>query len=468
MFGVGFYSKSANVTRQTRTNLYVDMQKDNDKTQAALYGTPGLSLYLTVVLGVPSRGMIVFQQAAIPGDWIVSVHGNDVYRISPSLVITNVGGMAPGSRTGPVSMAWNGTQILICDGFLAKLYVPGTGAFTTPAGLVGLSPQTCCFLNGYFLVNAAGTGRFYWSTLYDGTLWDALDFATAESSPDNVLAVTADHGELYLLGVSTSEVWVPSGDASVWVRLGGAAVEWGIVGPATLAKSGDTGIMFLAANRLGETQVIRMEGYQAQPITDSEVAHAINATSDLSATTGFSYMVDAHPFYQLNLPTMSFLYDGASELWSYVSSGLVGGRHLAQYRAALGQQPYVSDYQSGNIYLLDKNNYTDNDATIIREVVGRHIFNDYERRSVLELQVDFEEGTGLTTGQGVNPQVMLQISKDGGHTWGNELWTTIGAMGAYATRAIWRRLGIARDWVFKLRISDPVKVVIIGAGIKIQ
>ena len=41
-------------------------------------------------------------------------------------------------------------------------------------------------------------------------------------------------------------------------------------------------------------------------------------------------------------------------------------------------------------------------------------------------------------------------------------------MGQYATRVIWRRLGIARDWLFKIRITDPVKVVIIGGGIKIE
>ena len=33
------------------------------------------------------------------------------------------------------------------------------------------------------------------------------------------------------------------------------------------------------------------------------------------------------------------------------------------------------------------------------------------------------------------------------------------------TRAIWWRLGAARDWVFKIRITDPVKVVIAGASI---
>jgi hypothetical protein len=86
--------------------------------------------------------------------------------------------------------------------------------------------------------------------------------------------------------------------------------------------------------------------------------------------------------------------------------------------------------------------------------------------TISRLRVDMEGGTGLLTGQGETPSIMLQVSRDGGHVWGNELWTTFGAQGQYTKRAEWRRLGMARDWVFKLRITDPVRVVIIAAIIE--
>ena len=79
------------------------------------------------------------------------------------------------------------------------------------------------------------------------------------------------------------------------------------------------------------------------------------------------------------------------------------------------------------------------------------------------LQVDMEAGVGLVTGQGNDPQAMLRWSDDGGHTWSNYHSRTIGAIGKYATRVIWRRLGIAFQRVYELSISDPVKVVILGA-----
>lgn len=69
-------------------------------------------------------------------------------------------------------------------------------------------------------------------------------------------------------------------------------------------------------------------------------------------------------------------------------------------------------------------------------------------------------GTYVPATPGADPQVMLQISKNNGATWGTELWKDLGALGNYLTRVVWRRLGIARDWLFKLRITDPVKVVL--------
>jgi len=83
------------------------------------------------------------------------------------------------------------------------------------------------------------------------------------------------------------------------------------------------------------------------------------------------------------------------------------------------------------------------------------------------LYLDMETGVGLQTGQGSNPMIMLQSSKDNGRTWSAERWTSLGAVGTYLTRVLWRRFGSARDYVFKIRMSDPVKFVITDGAIKI-
>ena len=60
------------------------------------------------------------------------------------------------------------------------------------------------------------------------------------------------------------------------------------------------------------------------------------------------------------------------------------------------------------------------------------------------------------------PQVMLQISRDGGHVYGAELWRSFGRIGKFRARAVWNGLGRARDWTMKFRITDAVKVVFVA------
>jgi hypothetical protein len=77
-----------------------------------------------------------------------------------------------------------------------------------------------------------------------------------------------------------------------------------------------------------------------------------------------------------------------------------------------------------------------------------------------------ETGVGLDGGvQGSDPKAMLQWSDDGGHSWSNERWAGVGKIGKAKKRVIWRRLGSSRDRVYRVMISDPVKVVLIGAEI---
>jgi hypothetical protein len=77
-------------------------------------------------------------------------------------------------------------------------------------------------------------------------------------------------------------------------------------------------------------------------------------------------------------------------------------------------------------------------------------------------------GTGIVQTVGANPQAMLRWSNDGGSTWSNEHWTTIGQTGKYNNRAIWRRLGWSRDRVFEVVVTDPIKAVIISANLKAE
>jgi len=269
-----------------------------------------------------------------------------------------------------------------------------------------------------------------------------------------------------LFGAQSMEAWSNVGALDFpYQRIDGAVVEWGLAARWSLAKVGNT-TMWLGKNRNGEAQVMRLAGYVPQPVSTPEVEFAISKYATVINASALAYNSGGHTFYQLNFPGagVSWVFDATSGLWSEWQSGTVGGRH----RGALGVQfvnrTIISDYNAGTLYELNSETLDDAGNDFAKEITSRHVFNE-EYISVGRLWADMETGVGVAVGQGANPQIMLQVSKDGGQTWGPEKWVGLGAEGAFKARALWRRLGRAYDWTVRLRISDPVKFALSGAWV---
>jgi hypothetical protein len=456
LFGFGNTSKSLNVSAQRRVNLYYEVQPDEDKSKVTIYNTPGLVSF-AIIGAATVRGMRAM------GDYIYAVQNNKLYSIDNAGTIVSRGTLSTSS--GRVDMSDNGTQLIIVDGTAGYTYTPGTTTFATISdGNFQNGCTTVTYLDSYFIVEKANSQQFYLSEIADGTDWTPVTFSSADAAPDNLTRVFADHGILYLFGSTTTEMWANNATGSfTYSRIGSTTLEWGLGAKWSLAKF-DRGLVFLGVSRLGEMQVMQVAGTEIKRISNSEVENALNTYDSVSAATGFSYLIDGHPFYQINFTASnkSWLYDGSTGAWSELTTNY--GRHAAEMCVQFLGKPYVADYSTGTIYRLDKNTYTDNGTPIIRRLIGRHTFLNLERLTCWQVQFDFEPGVGLITGQGETPQAMLRVSTDGGHTYGPERWTTIGAIGNYLTRAVWPRCGRARDFIFDLTISDPVKIVICNAA----
>jgi hypothetical protein len=123
----------------------------------------------------------------------------------------------------------------------------------------------------------------------------------------------------------------------------------------------------------------------------------------------------------------------------------------------------VGDYENGNLYALDLDVYADNDAVQKWVRSWRALptgQNNLTRSAHHSLQLDCETGVGLNAGQGSDPQVMLRWSDDGGHTWSNERWVTMGAIGTYGTRVNLHRWGSGRKFVWEIVTSTQANVVL--------
>ena len=455
LFGIGLQGKSPIVTSQRRINLYYEFQQEGDRTRIAVYGTPGFVSFVDFG-DTPARGMFA------AGDYLYVVHRGTFWEVNNAGVKTSRGTLL--TTSGSVYFAANATQIMVTDGTYGYTYTVASTTFAQITDGDFPAPGTVTWQDGYFIINKSSSSRFYISAINDGTSWAALDFATAESEPDNLVRVYSNHGELVLFGNKTTEFWGNTGAVDFpYTRV--TTNQWGLAAIDSLAPY-DNSLAYLAKSEMGEVIVVRLNGYEPQKLSSQELDNIINGYTTVSDAVAYSYMLGGHPFYIIHFPSAgySWMYDGSTNLWSQLQSN-GETRHRSHRQAEFLDKNYVSDFETGDIYRMSQSLYTDNGEMIIRNIRGKHFFNDEKNITVDSIQLIMETGVGLATGQGSDPQAMLRYSKDGGQTWSSELWATIGEIGNYMTRVIWRRLGSARDWVFDITISDPVKVVITGANV---
>ena len=332
-------------------------------------------------------------------------------------------------------------------------------------------------LDNYFIYNNPNTQQFAASNILS-PITPALSFASKFTGPDNLVTVIVDHGQIYCLGETTSEVWADVGSFPFpFQRIPGSSSQHGIVAKFSVSRLGDS-FAYLSRNIRGQAEVVMMNGYFPTRIS----THAMENTlinADVTDARGWTYQQGGHEVYVLSFPSLdiTWCYDVATSMWHkwlYCDDTNTYHRHRGNCCINFQNMVLVGDWQNGNIYELDPTNFTDNGQPIRRLRRTTHLVSYYQREYFDELQVYFQPGVGLTgittplnvETVGADPKAMLRWSSDGGSTWSHEYWVSIGRIGKYKNRAIWRRLGMARDRVFELVVTDPINSVIVAANLK--
>lgn len=467
LFGSGIAGKSYVVTRQRRLNCYVEFREDKDKTKVAIYGTPGLvaKFQPSTPAGLPLRAFFGNQFA------LYLVAYNQFQSVGPTGVAIASGTLTT-STAGLCSIAASPTQVVIADGVGGWLFTISSSAFAAIAASFPNGAKTCTFVSGYFVAENPNTQQFFVSNINDGSTWQALAFASASAFSDVVQAVDNLAGNLVVFSTQHTEFWQNAGlTPQPFVPILSAANEYGLAAIFSRAHVDQT-IIFLAQNREGQVQVVQLQGFTPKVISNPDLENILNGFTVVSDAVAMSYGVDRHKFYVLSFPTAnrSFEYDTFSGLWDERQTGpsVNPVRYTGNLSAYYAGQTLVSDYQSNQVYSLSPTAFTDNGAVITRQLITRHILSDFNRVRISQVYLDMETGVGLQSGQGSNPQIMLEYSKDNGRTWSAQRWASSGLVGQYLARVIWRRFGSTRDATFRITQTDPVKFVVTEGAMKIR
>lgn len=459
LVGPSYQQKALPWDAQRSVNLF-PMLDQSGKEVSCLYGTPGCVLFANFGSG-PGRGGFASANGRVFG-----VSGSQVYEMFADGSTAGRGNLD--NSQGYLTFAENGVQMAVCDGRNLYILTYATNAFqkVVVAGLP--SAGTVTFVGGYFIVSEVGTGKFHTSAVYNGLLWDPLDFATAESSPDNLLRVLNVSGGLWLFGEKTTEIWGQNGSAFFpFSRVGGADMDVGTLGSFAV-NAADNTALWVGRDKDGSGIIYRAEGYTPSRISNEAIENRLQAAPDPTSFKCYSYQEQGHNFFVITGGGMetAIVYDITTKLFHermYLNDNGLYELPLAMDCIFAFGKHLTFDRNNSNVYEQKLSYYSDNGQEIARDRTFTHLSDEGKRVQFKNLAIYFKAGVGTQTGQGRNPKALLSKSNDGAITFSGGIAKEIGKAGEYGRRAKWDRLGQARIRTFRIRVTDPVEVCMIGA-----
>lgn len=466
----GFYeSESLPLSAQECVNWYPNIVQNAGLSQETLFGTPGLNqIASTGEIDQINRGAHV--KNGIP----YFVNGDSLYVLTRTIdadfnetfLLTSLGTI---EGEGRVSMADNGTQLMILVPG-GKGYVYNENAGTPFQEITDLdftangAPQYVVFIDGYF---ACSTDSKKWiiSALNNGLSWDALDYASAESDPDDIVAPIVYRNQIFITGSETTEAFqnVPNGSGFPFVR-SNLFMSQGCFAPSSLIVAHSTFMMM--GGGVNESPAIwKYSGGGFQKVSTTAIDNVLSRLTDaqIESAFSFSYADKGAYFIGFTVGNFTFVYDVISGRWherrSTVDNAQVrwrGNSLVTAYGRVL-----VGDSIDGRIGELDADVYTEYGENIQRVIATQPFANQGKAIRVSMIEVTIESGVGNSDRP--DPMISMDISDDA-KIYKYERSRSMGKVGEYNHRAVWYKNGRApRFRIFRFKMSDPVKPVIIKA-----
>lgn len=328
----------------------------------------------------------------------------------------------------------------------------------------------CAFIDAYIVFLALNGREFFNSDAQVVSGTGPVTFTTAgvfprEFGTDLFVGMAVDHRQVIMFGQLTSEVYIDTGNSqgTPFSSAPNNFMEIGCAAGETIAKQ-DQSVFWLANDRT----VRRMNGVTPVRVSNHGI-EAILEQAYIADAYGFQYSIGGHLFYVLTLPTAgrTLAYDCTTSEWHELSSAGIGYWRPFCAISAYGMW-LVGDSQSGQIGYVDTQVFTEFGST--RTAIWTHqpVYVVHQRLRHNRFEVILGTGKSPLTGQGSNPLLTLQISDDGGNTFRTMPTKTLGLTGEYLQRAVWYRLGMSRERVYQLSISDPVETWVVDATVEVS
>lgn len=461
----GFYQDpSRQIAHQECVNWIPQLSQAPSLSRAQLVGTPGLSQFATTG-DDPARGFHVMNSIAY------SVNGNSLFRVNSNGTTDNLGTI---SGSGPVSMADNGTQLIIVVPNAGTGYIfvePGTLTTITDSDFTanGESLQVV-YKDGYFI--HISKEKIFISDLNDGLSYDALAFGTAEVDPDENVAIHVNRNQLFVCGNETIELFQNIGTGTFpFQRVDGAVTQKGVKAKFSIVDF-DNSFVFLGGGKNERVAIWRYTGPGAIKISTDAIDNQIQDYTDnqLKAVFATTYAQDGKYFVTFHFPDRAYTYDATASALSgrsiwHERRSLNTALMQSQWRVSGIVEAYgkilVNDRIDGRIGELSEDVYTEYGTKITRSISTAPLAAQGENIFINWISLTMEPGVGNIVDPGSNPIIYRSFSDDGVN-FGNETGREIGKIGEYKKKQIWHQEGMASRYrTYRFKMTEAVKAVII-------
>lgn len=442
---------------QRSINVYVKrIESGSGKEDFILEDVPGLDEFTDLDDG-PVRGLFTTTQGQT-----YAFTNTGVHRLLADGTSTLLGPIVSG--TNPVEADANTSQMVLVQGSEGYIVTLATDVLTqiTAAGFYG--SKSVAVIDDYALFVRDDSGQFYLSAIGNAASIDALDFATAESSPDDLTCVVSDHRQARLFGTHTTEGWFNSGATDFpFSRDQSSYSQIGCLSPYT-ARRASNSVIFVGNSEEGSGVVYMATGNTIQRISTHAVEESIQGSTDAAMGQAFVYQDGGHLFYCLNMPGVptQWVFDVSSQAW-HERVELVDGSYT-QHRATCHTyafEKHLVGAADGKVYAFNRETHTNAGDPLVRRRISPHnagfgLFRVFY--GTFELDV-----TCGDVPSGAVPRVQMRYSNDGGRTWQEWRIREVGRIGEYDKRVRWNGCGSARDRVWDVQCTDDCAFSIISA-----
>lgn len=450
--GPSYHLADKKASVQSAVNCF-PQRLDGDRW--AMRSAPGYSQFNDIG---PFRG-----SKALENRWFL-VAGSILYMRVADGPFVSVGDLR--TTSGYVGIAINQSQVAVVDG--ANLYIFNflTNMFTRVTSSGWRGSDDVYELDGYFIFVAPGTDQFYISAIDDGTNLNALDFSSADSSPDTIICHKVSHRQLWLFGNGNStEIWVDSGElAFPFARYQSYTLDVGCVGKRAAVNAADT-LFWIGKTDRGTGIVYMAQGNQPARVSTIAVEQALRSSTNLAGAWMWAYQTEGHEFIGIECPGLSttWVYDAAMQQWheraKWVNGWQPMGLNFVTHYAVQGEAVHwAGESDDVHLYVVSDDVNKIGTGPLVRERTWPHLVKpSAEPLSYRGVEVQCITGYGGS--------MTLEISNDGGITFGAPLIRSLGAIGRWMQRVRWLGLGAAFNRVFRIRCSDDVPFTLHNATV---